>query len=433
MSSETPPARHDPYVVLRNRDFRLLIGGRFIAQVGEMMVSVAVGWELYERTGDYFALGLVGLVQVIPVMLLSLPGGYVADRWDRRWITLITQVILIVCSLMLTFISLTQAPLLLLYATLALIGAARAFNNPAEAALTPMIVPKELYYAASAWSTSIWQIAAVSGPAVSGLILGATNSAAWVYLTNSAAGLVLVIALLLIRSRQNKFDTQDEPPLQALRGGIRFVRSAPIILAAISLDMFAVLFGGATALLPVYASDILNTGAAGLGLMRAAGSAGALLMALYLTHRPPFAHAGRTLLLVVAGFGVATICFGISTSFVLSLFLLAMMGALDNVSVVIRHTLLLTYTPDPMRGRVEAVSTVFIGTSNELGSFESGLAATLLGPVGAVVFGGLGTLTVVSIIAMRAPQLRRLRRIGEDLMEEAVQESLEEAAIDPVV
>jgi len=410
----TDTGRRDPYAVLRYRDFRLLIGGRFIAQVGEMMVSVSVGWELYERTNDPFALGLVGLVQVIPVMLFSLPGGYVADRFDRRWVTLISQVVLIVCSLILTVMALTQAPLLLLYATLALIGAARAFNNPAEAALTPMIIPKEHYYAASAWSTSIWQLSAISGPAIGGLIIGFTGIAAPVYFINSLAGLVLVVALLLIRSRQVDYHAPDEPPLQALRGGIRFMRSAPVILASISLDMFAVLLGGAVFLLPVFARDILHTDATGLGWLRAAGSIGALLMALYLARREPFAHAGRTLLLAVAGFGLATIVFGLSTSFWLSMAMLALMGALDNISVVIRHTLLLTYTPDPMRGRVDAVSTVFIGTSNELGGFESGVAAGILGPVGAVVFGGLGTLAVVGLVALKAPQLRRLRRIGED-------------------
>ncbi|HLV35896.1 MAG TPA: MFS transporter [Spirillospora sp.] len=415
MQVETQPslARRDAYAALRFRDFRLLIGGRFVAQVGEMMVSIAVGWELYERTDDPLALGLVGLVQMIPVLLLSLPGGYVADRYDRKKLTMISQLVLILCSLALAGLSLTRGPLPLLYLILALIGAGRAFNNPAESALTPQVIPPEHYFNAVTWSTSVWQFSAILGPALGGLLIALTGSAAAVYLTNAAAGSVLVIALLFIRSRQRSYAPADEPPLQALRGGIRFLRDAPIILASITLDMFAVLLGGATFLLPVFARDILGTDATGLGILRTAPSVGAMLMALYLAQREPFNHAGRTLLLAVAGFGVATIIFGISTSFWLSLVMLAVLGALDNISVVVRHTLLLTYTPDHMRGRVQAVSSVFIGASNELGGFESGVAAALLGPVGAVVFGGIGTLVVVAVVAWRSPELRQLRRIGE--------------------
>jgi MFS family permease len=414
IETQAPLAPRDPYAALRFRDFRLLIGGRFVAQVGEMMVSIGVGWELYERTSDPFALGLVGLVQVVPVMLLSLPGGYVADRFNRKWVTMISQIVLVVCSLALAALSITRGPLLLLYAVLAVIGAARAFNNPAESALTPQVIPPKHYFNAMTWSTSVWQFSAILGPALGGLMIAVTGGAAAVYLVNAAAGLVLVVSLLFIRSRQTSFVGSDEPPLQALRGGVRFLRSAPIILASITLDMFAVLLGGATFLLPVFARDILLADATGLGILRTAPSVGALFMALYLGRRDPFKRAGRTLLLAVAGFGVATIIFGLSTNFWLSLLMLAALGALDNISVVIRHTLLLTYTPDVMRGRVEAVNTVFIGTSNELGGFESGLAAGLLGPVGAVVFGGFGTLLVVAAVAWFAPQLRRLGVIGEE-------------------
>lgn len=404
--------RRDPYAALRFRDFRLLIIGRFIAQIGEMMVSVGVGWELYERTRDPLALGLVGLVQVVPVMLFSLPGGYVADRYDRRQVTLISQVVLIFCSLGLAALSITRGPLPLIYLVLAGIGMARAFNNPAEGALTPQLVPQELYFNASTWNTSVWQLSSIVGPTVGGLIIGLTNSAAMVYLANVAAGGVLVGALLMIRSRQVARAAPDETPVQMLRGGLRFLRDTQVILAAISLDMFAVLLGGATFLLPVFATDILHTDAAGLGLMRAAPSVGALLMAMTLARRPAFDHAGRVMLLAVAGFGVVTILFGLSTSFLFSLLMLFLMGALDNISVVVRHTLILTYTPGEMLGRVGAVSTVFIGASNELGGFESGVAAALLGPVGAVVFGGFGTLAVVGAIACLSPKLRRMGRIG---------------------
>jgi len=414
MQSQTDvDSRRDPMAAMRFRDFRLLIIGRFVAQIGEMMVSVGVGWELYERTSDPFALGLVGLAQIVPVILFSLPGGYIADRYNRKWVTLISQVVLMVCSLALLVLSVNKGSLLLLYTILAVIGTARAFNNPAEGALTPQTVPPEQYMNAVTWSTSVWQLSAILGPAVAGLVIAITGTAAMVYLVNIVAGGVLVFMLLLIRAKQTSFITPEEPPLQSLREGIRFVSKAQIILASISLDMFAVLLGGATFLLPIFAKDILHVGATGLGILRAAPSVGALLMATTIARRPPFRYAGQTLLFAVAGFGLATIIFGLSTSFWLSLAMLFTLGALDNISVVIRHTLIMTYTPDEMRGRVGAVNSVFIGASNELGGFESGVAAALLGPVGAVVFGGFGTLLVVGAVAYLSPQLRRLGIIGK--------------------
>ncbi len=397
MASHSAPEgeRRDTLAALRVRDFRILIIGRMIAQIGEQTVSIGVGWELYKRTNDPLALGLVGLVQIIPVLLLSLPGGYIADRYNRKWVTLISQVVLIVCALLLAVISITEGSLLVLYSLLAIIGAARAFNNPAESALTPQIVPKALYFNAMTWNSSVWQFSAILGPAVGGLIIAVTNHAYMVYILNAFAGAVLVIALLMIKTPPVVYDASEEKPIDAVRNGWRFVRRTPIVLAAIALDMFAVLLGGATALLPVFASDVLFSDATGLGILRAAPSVGALLMATYLARRPPFKRAGKTLLLAVAGFGVATIFFGISTSFLLSLAMLALLGALDNISVVIRHTLILTYTPDEIRGRVGAVNSVFIGASNELGAFESGLAARFLGPVGAVVFGGILAWTLL--------------------------------------
>jgi MFS family permease len=414
-SKASAAARRDSYAALRFRDFRLLIAGRFVAQIGEMMVSIAVGWELYERTNDPLALGLVGLVQIIPVLLLSLPGGYIADRYNRRYVTLVSQLVLITCSITLAILSLTDGALPLLYAVLAVIGAARAFNNPAESALTPLTVPPEHFFNAVTWNSSVWQLSAILGPAVGGLILGITDRPAFVYLANAAAGGVLVFVLLLIRGRKIDYLTSNESPFEAVRKGWRFVRGTEVILASITLDMFAVLFGGATFLLPVFARDVLNVDALGLGIMRAAPSVGALLMAVTLARRPPFQHAGRTLLIAVAGFGLATIVFGLSTSFWLSLTMLLATGALDNISVVVRHTAVMTYTPDEMRGRVGSVNSMFLGASNELGGFESGLAASLLGPVGAVVFGGIGTLIVVAVVAVAAPQLRELRRIGDRL------------------
>lgn len=409
-----PPPRADAYAALRIRDFRLLLIGRLVAQTGEMMVSVAVGWELYERTSNAFLLGMIGLVQVVPLTLFSIPAGYVVDRYNRKQITLITQLILIVCSLGLAWLSISKGSIELIFALLAIIGASRAFNNPAEGALTPLIVSPDLYQNAATWSSSTWQSAAVVGPAASGFIIALADGAAPVYIVNAVSGFALVTALLLIHPRPQTFASMEETMIQSLRAGGRFLRDNRLILASIALDMFAVLLGGATYLLPIFAKDILNVGSVGLGVMRAAPSVGALIMAIFIANRPPFQKAGQTLLWAVAGFGVATIIFGISTSFGLSLLMLALLGALDNISVVIRHTLEMTFTPDEMRGRVGSIQTVFIGASNELGGFESGVAASLLGAVGAVVFGGVGTLIVVAAIAYFSPQLRNLGQIKHE-------------------
>lgn len=410
---QTLPQRPDPYAALRYPPFRLLILGRFAAQMGEQMLSVGIGWELYRRTGDPFALGLVGLVQVIPVMLLALPGGYVSDRYDRRAVLIISQLVLVACALALLVVSLTEGSLVVLYAVLALVGAARAFNNPAESALTPLTVPESEFRNAVTWNSSVWQLSAVIGPALGGALIALTEGAAVVYIVNVVGGLLLVVLVMGLRTRPQGEVAADEPPMKALRGGVTFLRKTPIVLAALALDMFAVLFGGAVFLLPVFASDVLKVDASGLGILRAATSVGALAMAMVITRLPPFKRAGALLLWSVAGFGVATIAFGLSQSFWLSVALLALAGALDYVSVVIRHFLVFTFTPDAMRGRVSAVNSVFIGASNELGGFESGVAAALLGPVGAVVFGGIGTLITVAVVAWVSPPLRTLGMIEQ--------------------
>lgn len=406
--------KHDMFSALRVTSFRNLIAGRLVAQLGETMVSVGIGWELYERTGEAFALGLVGLVQVIPIILLSLPGGYVADRYNRRNITAYSQLVLVLCALALAAVSLTEGSLVILYGVLAVIGAARAFNNPAESALTPQIVPEELYYNAGTWDSMVWQTSAIVGPALAGLIIAVTASATPIYFFNALAGSVLIVTLLLLKLRPRTATmSHQEPPLQALRGGLRFVRHSEIVLAAITLDMFAVMLGGVTFLLPVFAKDILDVGATGLGIMRAAPSIGALAMAAFLARRPPLKRSGPILLWSVAGFGVATIIFGVSKFFPLSLAMLVALGALDMVSVIVRRTVLLVYIPDDMRGRVLAVNYTFIGASNELGGFESGVAAAILGTVGSVVFGGIGTLVVVGFVAKYAPHLRQLGEIAK--------------------
>ncbi len=422
-------ATHNPFSALQYRDFRLLMGGRLTAQIGEMMVSIAIGWELYERTNDALALGLVGLVQVIPVILLSLPGGYVADRYDRKRVTLYSQLFLMAMSGALLVLSATQGALPLIYIVLALIGVGRAFNNPAEGAITPETVPPQAYENAATWSGAVWQISSILGPAVGGLLIGLTNSAAVVYGVNVAAGAVLVVAILLLRSKQTDFAAAEEPPLQALYNGWKFVRHSQLILGSITLDMFAVLLGGAIYLLPIYARDILHVDATGLGLLRAAPSVGALTTALILARSTGFQRAGAALLWAVAGFGLATIIFGISTSFWLSLLMLALTGALDMVSVIIRHTLVMLKTPSAMRARVNAVNSIFIGVSNELGGFRAGVASSFfgsipalavaglpalaVGPTWAVVSGGVGTILVVLLVARYAPELRRLGRMRD--------------------
>jgi MFS family permease len=395
--------RHDPYVALRNRDFRLLLTGRFITSFGNEMLSFAIGWELWLRTHQAFVLGMVGLMQVIPVILLSLPAGHVADQYNRRRIVLIAEGFLALCVLGLGWLSYTEGPLYLIYVLLLGIGAARAFNEPASSTLLPQTVPPELFTNATTWSTSTWQFASITGPALAGLLIGFFNSVTVIYIFDALAALTFCILLTMIKGRQLAL-AEKSATWTSLVEGFKFMRTTKVILAAITLDMFAVLFGGAVALLPIYATDILKVGAQGLGILRAAPSIGALVMAFLLAHLPPMQNAGRNLFL-------ATIVFGLSTSFLLSVVMLALLGALDNISVVIRGTLLLTQSPDAMRGRISSVNSIFIGISNELGSFESGLAASLFGPIIAVVAGGIGTILVVLIVARVWPEMGRLKTL----------------------
>lgn len=409
--SNIASASHDPYAALRFRDFRLLLAGRFITSFGSEMLSFAIGWELWLRTHQAFALGMVGLVQVIPVLVLSLPAGHVADQYNRRRIILMTQTLLSFCSLGLAFLSYNQGALYLIYLCLLGIGIARAFNDPASSTLVPETVPQELFSSAATWNSSTWHVASIVGPAVAGLIAGFWGSVTSIYVFDALAAITFSVLLSMIKGRHLPL-ARRAATLESLTEGLKFMRETRIILAAITLDMFAVLFGGAVALLPIYATDILKVGPQGLGIMRAAPSIGALLMAFLLAHLPPMKKAGRTLLLSVAGFGVATIIFGLSNWFWLSVLMLALLGGLDNISVVIRHTLLLTQTPDEMRGRISSVNSIFIGLSNELGSFESGFAAALFGPIVAVVAGGIGTVIVVLVAAKVWPEMRNLKTLN---------------------
>ena len=410
--------RHDPYAALRYRDFQLLLTGRFLTSFGNEMLSFPIGWELWLRTHQALVLGIVGLVQVIPVILFSLPAGHVADQYNRKRIVLITELFLALCVLGLGWLSYTQGPIYWIYILLFGIGVARAFNDPASSTLLPQTVPPPMFSNAATWNTSTWQFASITGPAVAGILIGFFNSVTFIYIFDAFAAIVFCILLLMIKGRQLAL-AQKSPTWESLKEGFRFMRDTKVILAAITLDMFAVLFGGAVALLPIYATDILQVGPQGLGIMRAAPSVGAIIMAFVIAHRPPMQNAGRTLLLAVIGFGLATIVFGLSTSFILSVAMLLILGALDNISVVIRGTLLLTQSPDAMRGRISSVNSIFIGISNEMGSFESGLAAAAFGPVIAVVAGGIGTIIVVLVVARVWPEIGQLKTLGPPIHETA--------------
>jgi MFS family permease len=407
---KTPEERRDPYAALRFLDFRLLLAGRFITSFGSEMLSFAIAWELWLRTHSAFSLGLVGLVQVIPVLVLSLPAGHVADQYNRRRIVLITQLALGLCALGLAFLSYTKGSLFLVYLCLFGIGVARAFNDPASSTLVPETVPPHLFSSAATWNSSTWHIASIVGPAVAGLIVAFSGNVTIIYVFDALGAITFTILLSMIKGKPLPLAEKSDTWASLLEG-FRFMRDTKVILAAITLDMFAVLFGGAVALLPIYATDILKVGPQGMGIMRAAPSIGALLMAFLLAHLPPMKNAGRTLLWAVAGFGAFTIIFGLSSWFWLSVLMLTLLGALDNISVVIRGTLLLTHTPDEMRGRISGVNSIFIGISNELGSFESGFAAALFGPIIAVVAGGVGTILVVLAVAKAWPEMRNLKTL----------------------
>lgn len=412
MNSNEPPRPHDPYLALRFPDFRMLLISNFLGALGRQMVSVAIGWQMYERTHSAFALGLVGLTEIVPVILLSLPGGHVSDHFSRKKVTLVTRFGMVLCSVALGVLALTHGPVLLLYACILGIGIVRAFSGPASSTLIAQVIPPEVYPSAVTWRSNVGQLASALGPAVGGSVIALARGVAPVYFLDVALSLIYMILIASIHSAQ-PVRPREKMTLESLAAGIRFMRRSPLLLSAITLDLFAVLLGGATALLPIFARDILHVGPRGFGWLRAAPSIGAACFALVIAHRPPFRQAGKTLLLAVAGFGIATIVFGLSRNFWLSLAMLFLLGALDNISVVIRSGLMLITTPDAMRGRVSAINTIFIGASNELGAFESGTAAALLGPVWSVVAGGIGTILVVIGCAHIWPQLRNLGELRE--------------------
>jgi MFS family permease len=415
-----PDLPHDAYAALRVPGYRRYLAGNLLALLGSQMQAVAVGWELYERTHRPLHLGLVGLVQVLPVVALALPAGQVIDWLSRRLVIRGALLAMAGCSLALAALSWWQADIVWLYVCLFLNGVARAFLMPAKSAFLPLIVPRERFANAVMWSTSGFQLASIVGPGLGGILIAVAGKAAWVYLLD---GLLSLFFLLILMGVPARAQTASVEPLglRSLAAGLRFVWHTKLILGAISLDMFAVLLGGATALLPIYAKDILAAGPQGLGWLRAAPGLGALLMSFVLAHRRPTQQAGRNLLWSVAGFGLVTVVFGLSHSFWLAWGMLFLSGALDMVSVIIRHTLLQLRTPDAMRGRVSAVNGMFISISNELGEFESGMVAHLFdrpqdpafGPLVSVVSGGVGTMLVVAGIAWLFPEVRRCSRLDE--------------------
>jgi len=403
-------APEDPYAVLRNRDFLFYLIGRFVASLGQQMLTVAVMWELYERTHSPLALGLVGLTQMGPMILFTLPAGHVADNYNRKQIILWTTFIIALASLGLTLISAMHAGVFWIYFCLFAAGTARTFLWPASSAFLPHLVSRQLFSKAVTWNSGSFHLSSVAGPAAGGALIALTQRAATVYAVNAAASLVCLLLISLVR-RHHVVALKEKMTAASLAAGFKFVFASRVLLGTITLDLFAVLLGGATALLPVYSKDILHAGPSGLGLLQAALPAGSFACALVLAHRPPLEQAGRTLLWAVAGFGLATVGFGISRSFWLSMLMLFICGALDNVSVVVRHSLVQLLTPDEKRGRVSAVNSLFIGTSNELGGFESGFMAYLVSPVFSVVSGGIGTVLVVIAIALRWPELRKYGRL----------------------
>jgi MFS family permease len=399
--------RHDPYAPLRLVHYRrFLLGGIMASAAAEMQV-VALGWELYERTSSATALGLVGLAMFVPMLLMTLPAGHMADHYSRKMILLASQSLMACASLGLAALSYWKGPVPLAYAALALAGLASALGRPTRGAILRQLVPDHLVGVAVTWNSSGWQFASVAGPALGGLVIALTGGATWTFVLAFAFSIVVIELFASIRP--SEVERATEPiSLESLLAGLRFVRCSEMILAAMTLDLFAVFLGGAVALLPVFAKDILQIGPVGLGWLRAAPSAGAVVMALTLAHRPLLFRAGPAMLLSIAGFGAATIGFGLSRNPYLSFVLLAMTGALDMISVVVRSTLIQMLTPDSMRGRVGAVNSIFIGSSNELGGFESGITARWFGPVASVVGGGIGTILVVLAVGFAWPSVRRL-------------------------
>jgi MFS family permease len=400
----------DPISALRRSGFLIYLIGGLISNSGSQMRIVAAQWEITIREPDprklALDLGYIGLTLVLPVILFALPAGAAADRFSRRWLIVIAQLGLAVCGLGLAWASFYQAHLFFIYFLLFGTGLFRALGWPASSAIVTGLVPSREFSNAATWRSNAYQLASTIGPLAGGFLL-----AIWhpylVFLIDAASSVVLAVCMLFVRPAPQQRVVEPHS-WRALWQGIHFLRRQPIILSTMTLDMVAVLFGGVVALLPIFATQVFDVGAVGLGWMRAMPALGSIFMGFVLAVRPPIQRGGRTILITVLVFGIATIIFGITKSFAVSLTALFVLGAADNISVVIRQTVLQLLTPDSMRGRVTAVSVIFIGSSNELGEFESGVAASFLGLVPSVVFGGVMTLVTVGVVSVMWPELLRL-------------------------
>ena len=402
---------HDPYSALRVPRFRRFLIATSLVSMGTAAQGLAIGWEMYDRTGQALSLGMVGLVQAIPMLLFTLPAGYLADVFDRRKLMMLSLAGATLTSLGLGVLSWQKAPIEWMYLLLFLDSAFLRFGWPARSAIIPLLVPGEIFENAAKWRTSFMQITGIGGPAIGGFVIAFNIQAA--YLLSALSSAVFIVFLSFMRLPPAP-RSQRGNMIGQVAEGLRYVWAQRLLLGAISLDLFAVLLGGAVYLLPIFAREIVDLGPTGLGpeaalgWLRAAPAVGACITALLMAHLPPIQRSGRVLLVCVAGFGGATIAFGFSHNFWLSLFMLALTGAFDNVSMVIRQVISQMSTPNEMRGRVSAVSAIFVGSSNELGGFESGLVAHLFTPVISVVSGGIGTLAVVAAWTGLFPRLRNL-------------------------
>ncbi len=406
---------HETFAVMHIRNFQLFMGYRFFMTSAVLMQAVIVGWQLYDITRNPFSLGMIGLTEVIPQVGIALFAGHFVDIWDRKRIIFRTSFILLLGSAILLGTSIHSDYTRFLtgtfpiFVTIFLVGLTRGILMPAHNALLGQLVPRELLAGAATWGSTIWQVAAVTGPALGGLVYGFFGIVS-AYLLVFTFFLICVILIFLIKSPGKVVQNpdQDDRIFARIGEGVRYVFRNQVLLGAFSLDMFAVLFGGAVAMLPVFASDILKVGPEGLGMLRACPAIGAILMSVVLTIYPPVKNSGRQMLYSVAGFGVCMIVFALSKNFYLSATCLLLSGSLDFVSVVVRSSILQLFTSNEMKGRVSAVNSIFVGSSNELGAFESGAAASLMGLVPSVVFGGVMTLIVVAVATFSAPKLRNL-------------------------
>ncbi|MFF0921303.1 MFS transporter [Rhizobium leguminosarum] len=408
----------DRFAAFRHSSYTRFFFARFLLSFSQQIVSVAVGWQMYDRTGSAIYLGLIGLVQFLPSLLLILVTGSVADRYNRRAIAALCSLVSALCTLALLVMTLmgsfTPLPV---FAVLLIFGIERAFMSPAVQSLAPNLVPEEALSNAIAWNSSSWQLAAITGPVLGGLLYGISAPTAY---TVAVIFSVLGAALLYMIPKPVQKTTGETKSWAMILGGFSFIRAEKVVLGAISLDLFAVLLGGATALMPIFARDILTLGPWGLGLLRAAPGLGAIVMAIFLAAYPLRHRAGIYMFIGVALFGVGTIIFGVSTNTEVSIAALALMGAADMVSVYVRESLIALWTPDQLRGRVNAVNMVFVGASNELGEFRAGTMAALFGAVPAVVIGGIGTLVVAAIWASSFPKLRGIDTLDAPTSSESI-------------